>query len=244
LSWGEWPPWGHGILRDVGIALLTTAVLGFTVDRWLKLDIAVDVFRAALGYVLPDEFRDEVRRISNYKLVAEKHVLIFEIEQLDADTVRAVCMLERIIKNISSESQPYNALVAADEWGFPNAKSEIFECEVRDEAGNTDKFQHIENDGGVLKTSTNEIFISPQGRAFGFLKFSEIRRTNDHIMGVSTLPTKNPEIEVKISPNFEYSVSFGHPVERVQMAKYSPRHTMLGTYFPNQPMRVRWRLKT
>jgi hypothetical protein len=119
--------WDYGIIRDIGVALLTTAVLGFTVDRWLKLEIAVDVFKAALGYVLPDEFREEVRRISNYKMLADKHALIIDVTRLDLDTVRATVMLERTVRNISSETQVYANRLDIDEWNFTNAKSHILE---------------------------------------------------------------------------------------------------------------------
>jgi hypothetical protein len=136
LSWRTEPVWAHGLARDFGIALVTTAALGFTVDRWLKLDIAVDVFKAALGYVLPEEFRDEVKRISEYKVLAEKNILIYDITPLaGTGTVCVVGMLERTVRNIASEPQPYRALIAVDEWQFPNAKSEIQECEIRDESG-------------------------------------------------------------------------------------------------------------
>lgn len=241
-SWKDWPVWAHGLSRDIGIALLTTSVLGFTVDRWLKLDIAVDVFKAALGYVMPDDFRDEVRRISEYKLIAEKHSLIFDIQPLDQDTVQVIGMIEKTVRNISSESLPYYALVAIDEWGFTNAKSQILECEVRDEAGNQQKFSivDIKDKESVLEAKTKTISIPPNGRAFSSSKFIEIRRANDHIMMVSTTPGRNPEIEVRISPNFDYTAGFGGPTARVETAKYSFRHTLIGMYFPNQPMRVRW----
>jgi len=61
----EWQ-WDRGIIRDFGIAVSITAMLGFTIDRWLKTQIARDVFEAALGYILPHEFREEVARIAGF----------------------------------------------------------------------------------------------------------------------------------------------------------------------------------
>jgi hypothetical protein len=239
-SWGSWPEWGHGLARDTGIALLTTAILGFTVDRWLKLDIAIDVFRAALGYVLPDAFREEVRRISNYKMVAERHVIIFEIERLDQDVVRVTCMLERTVRNISSETQPYKAQLDIDEWGFQQEQSKILECEIRNESGASHRFQSVENRGHYIHARTEEIAVPPQGRVFISSKFTEIRRANDDLILVSVTPSNNPEINVQIPDDFEYQVSFGHPNETIEKARYSSRHTMKGTYFPAQAMRLRW----
>lgn len=241
-AWG-WTTWGH-ILRDVGIACITTAVLGFTIDRWLKLDIAVDVFKAALGYVLPDEFRDEVRRISNYKFVCEKHILIVEIEKIDADTVRATLMIERTIKNISSATLPLKNKLDIDEFGFARAKSEILDCRIADEVGDVQRFRTIDNKGHWLTAETKEIKVPPGARVFLSSKFCEIRRINDHVVLVSKTPTKSPEMEVRIPSEFEYEPSFGHPDEIIQKATYSNRYTMAGTYFPNQVMRLRWWPKT
>lgn len=241
--WGDKSDWAHGLARDVGIALATTAVLGFTVDRWLKLEIAVDVFKAALGYVLPEEFREEIRRISNYKWICEKHLLIVQIDRLDPDTVKATIMVERTIKNISSGVMSFQNVLDIDEFGFPNAKSEILECSLQDEAGNTRESKETKHNGHWLHAETEEIKLPLGSRVTIKSKYCEIRRSNDHVVFVAKIPTKAPEIEVRIPDDFAYKASFGHPDEVVEKAAYANRFTMLGTYFPNQVMRVRWWLK-
>jgi hypothetical protein len=149
-------------------------------------------------------------------------------------------MLERTVRNISSETQPYWAQVDTDEWGFPNAKLQIIECEVRDEAGTVHRMEQVEDRGHYLHAETKKVSIPPQACAFISSKFSEVRRIDDHMILVSMTPTRGPEIEVRIPSDLEYEVSFGHPNEVVRKAKYSSRHTMVGTYFPNQAMRLRW----
>jgi hypothetical protein len=232
--------WYGSIFRDIGIACLTTSILGFTFDRWLKLDIAVDVFRAALGYFLPEEFRGEVRRISNYKFLCEKHVLTVQVDKLDRDTVRATMMLERTIKNISSETLPYKNSLDLDEFGFAIAKSQIYDCQIKNEAGDVHKFATVADKGHYVHAETKEFKVPSGARVFISSKFSEIRRINDHIVLVNRTPTKSPEMEVKISDEFEYECSFGHPDEIIEKSTYTNRHTMVGTYFPNQVMRLRW----
>lgn len=61
--------------EGLGIALLTAAFLGISVDRILKIELARDVFQAAFRYVLPPELKDEVARIINYKFVASSRVV-------------------------------------------------------------------------------------------------------------------------------------------------------------------------
>jgi hypothetical protein len=67
----EWK-WDYGIIPEIGIALVVAAILGFTIDRWLKAELRTDAFLAAIGHVLAPEFRVEVSRIIGYKLICEQ----------------------------------------------------------------------------------------------------------------------------------------------------------------------------
>jgi hypothetical protein len=232
--------WDHGVLRDIGIAALTAAFLGATIDRWLKSEIASDVFKAALGYILPDEFRDEVRRITSYKFICEYHFLIIEIEIIDKDCVRVTSMLERTIKNITSEVLPCKNYLAIDEWGFPQQKSEIIDCQIEIEGGPPLKFETVEQKGHYIEANTKEINVYPGVKAKLYSKFIEIKRQDDHITLVCRAPTSNPEIEVRIPPTLAYECSFGTADEKVNQSRYGFRHTLIGTYFPLQSMRLRW----
>jgi len=59
VEWGPvWVVVGH-VVHDLGIAFVVAAVLGLTVDFSLKTEVAKDVFKATLGYILRPEFRDE-----------------------------------------------------------------------------------------------------------------------------------------------------------------------------------------
>src|SRR5437870_1612240 len=51
--------WDYGIIPEVGIALLVAAILGFTIDRWMKAELRTDAFLAAIGHILAPEFRAE-----------------------------------------------------------------------------------------------------------------------------------------------------------------------------------------
>jgi hypothetical protein len=69
----EWT-WDYGIAPEIGVAFLVAAILGLTIDRWLKAELRTDAFLAAIGHVLAPEFRAEVSRIIGYKLVCERRV--------------------------------------------------------------------------------------------------------------------------------------------------------------------------
>jgi hypothetical protein len=43
------------IVHDVGTAFIIASLLGFSVDAYLKRDLAKDVFEGAVGYILPQK---------------------------------------------------------------------------------------------------------------------------------------------------------------------------------------------
>ena len=82
LIWlSHYLPWqlAQELTKEFGAAALIAAILGITVDRGLKTELAKDVFFAAFRYVLPDELKSEVLRIINYRLMTRDHFVIVEI---------------------------------------------------------------------------------------------------------------------------------------------------------------------
>jgi hypothetical protein len=95
---GKWE-WDYGIAPEIGVALLTAAILGFTIDRWMKAELRTDAFLAAIGHILAPEFRAEVSRIVGYKLICERHVLLVDIELVESNVVKITSSVERTIRS-------------------------------------------------------------------------------------------------------------------------------------------------
>src|ERR1700688_3977903 len=89
--------WDYGITPEIGIAFLVAAILGFTIDRWLKAELRTDAFLAAIGHILAPEFRSEVFRIIGYKLICERHSLVVEIAPVATNIVKVTSSVERVI---------------------------------------------------------------------------------------------------------------------------------------------------
>ena len=79
--------WDRGVIRNLGTAVFIAAMLGLTIDRWLKTQIARDVFQAALGYFLPQEFREEVANVARFKFLCERHVAKLHIKDIGDGSV-------------------------------------------------------------------------------------------------------------------------------------------------------------
>ncbi len=239
--------WLAEIVRDSGIALVTASVLGFTIDRWIKSDLAKDVFEAAAGYFLPQEFKAEIKRIGEYKFICEKHYLKVQIENSENDCARVATTYERKFRNITSAKADLKGYVHTDEWGFIHELSKIIELELELDDGrrnSADLANVATNANGVpgLLATTETVSVAPNNTATAFAKWSEIRRRNDEISVQFGWPTLNPEIEV-VAPDFECTVSFG-PLDDEgkisQILRNYNRLTFSGTYFPGQRMRVRF----
>src|SRR3984893_4014275 len=115
------------IIRDFGIAFLSAAVLGLTIHGWLESTVVRDVFRAAIGHVLPPELRDEVHWISSFTCIMQRCVCTLDIEDMGNGVVRITEEIDNDIKNISTKPQSLQRLFTKDDWGIPEHRAQILE---------------------------------------------------------------------------------------------------------------------
>lgn len=229
------------LITELGIVALTSAILGFTIDRWMKKEIARDVFKAAVGYILPEEFREEIRRNVSYKFMATQHIMTIDIEKIDAEHVRVTTTIERTLQNITTVAEPLGNYHHIDEWGFAVEQSQIAVCEIAEADGSNS------TSGASLTRNEHEVMTRAAERQVGpgqsvklYSKSSEIHRHNGHAVFVFLSPTKNPEISINLPDGFDYSCGFGRSGDKIEVARFAKKHTLKGTYFPPSHMRVRW----
>jgi hypothetical protein len=70
VSWND-----YGILEELGKAPIIAFVLGITIEPWMRKGLARDVFSAAFGYSMPDDFKEEIIRISSQRTICTKHIM-------------------------------------------------------------------------------------------------------------------------------------------------------------------------
>lgn len=245
-GWG----WDKGIIREIGGAILITGLLGLTIDTWLKSEIAKDVFRAALGYVLPPEFRNEVAQIINYRFLSERHFIRVSISRnetgilRDDEVVRCNIQVERKVKNITGQVQDIFASAVARDWGFAEGESQINICEIEFneivEKFNPGDSEQYTKYGDGKEARTKSIKIPPGASVNIFLDYFEFKRANDIALIAFLSPTVGPEMEIVIPDEFEYTYDFGAIGHKSDSRRFSKRHSLVGTYFPGQIMSVRW----
>src|SRR5207302_1982934 len=125
----------HGISSGIGTALIVASILGATIDRWMKAEIASDVFRATLGYILPVEFHKAIHDLISFRFMCESHEMWYELTAINDDAVEVRVKIERRLHNITNSPQDIEASLDIDEWGFLQ-KSIINRCELQDTSRN------------------------------------------------------------------------------------------------------------
>ena len=229
----------QAFLHEFGVALFIAAILGLTVDTYLKTRIARDVFEVAVGHVLPPELREEMKWITTFKFLAHHSVHRIEIRVLEDDLVSVTTEIEREIENISSNSQELSAIVDVDEWGRSGHVSSVLACEVTYHGRQFQAALPAQNLGHYISANAPPVNIAPRERARVFYKFVEYKHANDLITYGLKHPTKDPEMDISIDAKLEYEPSFGHHGD-VLAVHAGARRVLRGTFLPNHILSVRW----
>jgi hypothetical protein len=229
--------WDLGILHDIGIAFVVASILGFTIDRFLQQRFAKDVFQAAVGYILPPELRQEVHWITSFEFLATSLHRVTIVDLADG-TVKISTDVERELENITSTPKKIRPRVDVDDWG-KGSLSEILICEITTSEGITLQSPRTEDKGHYLHAETEEVLVHPEERIRVFCRFVEYKTTNDLVTFGLSYPSKNPEIDVTVSPSLEFEADFGHHGEKITMHSGS-RRMLRGTFLPHHILSVRW----
>jgi hypothetical protein len=228
--------------KDIASALLTAAILGATADRFFHAELARDVFRAAFRYVLPDEIKDEVNRIIDYRPLCIAHNSSVTIEEtLTYRVVKVTLRSERKIKNISRHTEQIRNILTLDDWDIPEHKPSIDQCYLvfedgeRVDAGE----QYVPRRSAIGKKT--EYKNLPPGHTVTLVSVgTEMKHSNDEIVMHYLAPTVSPSVTVNIPKSNEHDIGFGVPNERISHSSILNKFTLEGTQFPGQHTRIRW----
>ena len=217
---------------------MIAAALGATVDTALKIELVRDAFFAAFQYAFPKPLQGEILRIMRYRLICEKHFLLVRLEEIDEDTVRVTCEVNRRIKNVSSSPEKIRPRLHIDEWGFAE-KSKILECRMEMPDGTKVVGTPKKTTDPSILWEGREMSIESEEHVTLISKWSEVRRANDSVYFHFSHPTVDPELEIPPVSGFTITRSFGSASTKVDEV-FSGRQVLSGTYLPYHYMVVRW----
>lgn len=237
-------PQVYGVFLGLGTASVTAAILGLAIDRFLKRDLARDAVEVALGYLLPEDIKEEMRWIYHQQFLCREHVQTHHLLlNDDGETITMKVTIQRRLVNLTDEVQPLDIGLAVDEWGFRAGPSKITRVAYRLE---NRQWQEMDTDkaayeSGVLEVKPIEVPI-PRGAAVELeFIYQETKRINDVHHSVFAKPTRHPRVIVSADEQLEHYVRFGHR----KQAEMTPNpeggsYRLSGTLLPQQSVEVRW----
>ena len=252
LAFGAWRVQSSApreFLFAFGGALVTAAVLGVSVDAWLKQRLVRDAFEATFGYLLPKVLRDELNWVYSLALVCSEFREDLEL-RIEGDAVIAKFRIERRFENQGNhalrgdEEGVYGAMsdLAIDEWHRDEGRSEILSMGFR--RGNNETSSKFSVERGafdVVGSFEDEIVLHPGESVLTWGEGQEVGAISGELVFFVRVPTVNPRVRVTLPDALNVSVSMAtRPRATQETAIGTNTYSHEGVLLPYQAIRVRW----
>jgi len=238
--------------QELGKALIIASILSATVDIFLKKrlasEITRDAFKAAMGYVFPEEIRDEVRWFYGFPLLASRRAHHFTLTRIHGtDYVQVVSSDNATIRNISNTVAVIEVQIHADEWEIENRPTALVELGYQHKGKRVESAkeppERIEHKNRSVQWKYGEIKLAAKGDEGDSIdiwrKITETKHINDNVWWVALWPSINPEIRI-VAPDLEYHVDYVRREGRASLIEYGKGSFRLsGTILPSQVLIVR-----
>lgn len=230
------------VLDSVAVAIIIAGILGLTIDRIFRKQLAEDAFRAAVGYLLPDELKGELEWIYNSRIICMEHSQECELSPIDDETCMIHVHTIRRLRNVSGGVDFVRVGIIVDEWFHKTGSSQIREFGYRKgektwpEEG--ESYVQAKGEDAVIRVAERKIPLAPDEEITIWHRIEEIKRVNDVQSWVFWHPTLNPLVIVKSYAGIHIGVSFGHRVAAQRLG--ADTYRLNGTLLPSQVITIRW----
>lgn len=119
------------LITHVGIAAIVASILGLTVDWALKEGLISDAVGAALGHLLPERLKPELRWLYDQKVMATQSFQVRLEHFPDERSVVFHGTVNRRLENISGEKIQVKIGGGVDEWFHQRGESVVEVCEYK-----------------------------------------------------------------------------------------------------------------
>lgn len=238
----------EGTVTELGKALVIAAVLGAIIDGALKRDLVRDAVSASIGYLLPEQLRNEMHWVYGQKVIANQtwHMTLNHVPEHRTVIVRGT--YDRVIRNITDETQKVRLAGGTDEWCNAIQKGEITTAEYRrfknGKYGPVEKLERREFPTGHGYGNEELVEIAP-GELI-HLSCSYIIACPDHGQESLTYryPVENPVVQVEVPPTLRAHIAISHrepshPYTDFPDSRYLTSR-LNGTLLPHQDIHVLW----
>jgi hypothetical protein len=236
-------PLENPFLEHLAMAVAVAGVIAFFIELTLQKRFADNVFKAAVGYLLREDLREELTWIYEQKILCTELVAHVVLEHLQEDgLVKVTCSLQRTLENISMKGEPVVLKGGADEWFVENRPSKVTQATYRklDDSARTNLVVKESSDG-IWWDASEEVKLAPGEQLDFTITFEQWHRENDTLLLTYRYPIKNPRVTVACGPTLIPRVLFDHRAKyegdwETATGTWHPRVVLL----PHQDIRVKW----
>lgn len=230
------------VLDGIAVAAIIAGILGLTIDRILRKQLAEDAFRAAVGYILPDELKGEMEWIYKSHIICIEHSQECELSPIDDETCMIHVHTIRRLRNVSGAVDSARVGIIVDEWFHKTGSSQIREFGYskgeKTWPAEGESYIQAKGENALIRVAEKKIPLAPGEEITIWHKTEEVKRVNDAQNWVFWHPTLNPLVIVKSYAGIHIEVNFGHRVVAQRLG--ADTYRLNGTLLPSQVITIRW----
>ena len=233
----------QALLGTVGSAFIVVFVLGCTVDWWLKMSIVEDVFRIAIGHMLPEELKPEMEWVYRQNVIALEHAQVCQCKELDDEHLAFHVTVNRKFRNVSQAPIDVPIHISTDEWFHEIGKSQILGIGYTAPNGGRSLYGadiQCTKDKAAIKYELDCVSLAPNAEIEVWYEFEEVKHFNDEHHISFECPTRNPTVTIFPCDGVDVRVNFAHRAQPPTISMGRRTHTLHGTLLPGQYITVRW----
>jgi len=204
------------LLEAIGEAFIVAAILGLTVDKYLKGDLvrraSQDVHKYLVGYNLPDEIKQRIQQLMGTVFIRRNWHIAYMLSPSGKDEVVIDVVYSYELENVSNEVQDYLPMIQIEKHLNPTILE--LRCDdpdsrfrISSKAG--ESLGKEEKVPGLIELRANSVKVKPTGTnglRYPFSAHFQLRTPHDHS---DTFSFGQPSIGVTIAASYppEYSFS-------------------------------------
>jgi len=233
-------------LEHLFMAFAVAGFIALIIELTLQRQLVRNAFEAAIGYLLRDELKGELRWIYGLDLLCEKHIQHVSLKEIpETQLVIARSTVIRTFRNISDKEIPIPLNVAIDEWfheGFPsNVISFRYQHDGQPQSNNLATTGIKKTDAGLAFEAVPTQHLKRGQRITLSFEVEETKQRNDWMFVTFSTPTANPTVTVDAPESIEIGVAFDHRNAGDLSIKKGERTWQLdGMMLPRMDIRIRW----
>lgn len=238
------PQWalGRDLAISIGESLFVAAILGFTVDKYIKeflvREASKDLFKYLVGYKLPEEIQNRLRDLMGTSLIRRNYQVTYTLSATANDQMLLDVKYSFLVENVSTDEVDYTPKFQGEKHDKPRILE--LRCDGKDirfrkaaESGGTIGEESTKTPG-VIEAVGPEISLKP-GRVYPISGHYQLQVPPNHSDTLSFLyPTVDVTVRTECPEGFEFVIE-GAELETPNMWQFGGH-----AFLTNEHTRVRW----